>query len=64
MKDNLTEQCRKEKDTYIVFGYTLVEQEVEVRAYTASDAVWEAEAEGLIRTYDVKKVKENNDESN
>ena len=63
MKDNLTEQCRKEKDTYIVFGYALVEQEVEVRAYTASDAMEEAEGEGLIRISGVMQTKEDNDEN-
>ena len=62
MKDTLTEQYRKGKNTYIVFGYTLVEQEGEVRAYTASAAMWEAEAEGLIGTYDAKKIQESNDE--
>ena len=59
MKDNLAEQCRS---TYIVFGYALVEQEIEVRASTYSDAMEAAEDEGLIRPYDAKKVKESNDE--
>ena len=62
MKDNLAEQCRREKDTYIVSGYTLVEQEVEVRAYTTSDALLEAEIGGLIRPNYAKKIQENNDE--
>ena len=48
--------------TYIVFGYALVEQEVEVSASTPSDAMEAAEDEGLIRPYYAKKIKENNDE--
>jgi len=39
---------------YVVFGYELVEKEIEVSALTYSDAMEAAESEGLLNPYDAK----------
>ena len=47
--------------TYVVFGYELVEKQIEVSAPTQADALWAAEEAGLMLPYDAE-VKESNDE--
>ena len=38
--------------TWVVYGYKLYEQEIEVSALTYNDALEEAEKEGLLKPYD------------
>ncbi len=49
---------------YVVFGYELVEKEIQVSALTYSDAIEAAISEGLLGIYDAKPKDdwENNDE--
>ena len=41
--------------TYIVYGYELVEKEIEVSAVTYSEAIEMAQEAGLIKPYDAQQ---------